>query len=260
MPKTIVPVLLLLLCCSAISCSTTSLSYPSSPRSSHISQSTSLPTPTVVSIGDGDTLRLQEQGQPITVRLACVDAPERDQPGGQEATARLRQLLPRGQAVQLRVVDRDRYGRTVAEVYQNGESVNLRLVQEGVVVVYREYLDRCKDTRDQYLRAEQQAHQQGQGFWSQENPVMPWDWRQQRDNHSSTPAPVVTPIPSTSPPPASNPSSSNSASALPACVNQDCDCKDFHTQAEAQRVFEAFPGDPFRLDSDQDGQVCERLP
>ncbi len=251
MLKTIVPVLLLLAGC-------TSLSFSSSAHSSNIRQAT--PLLTVVSVGDGDTLRLQDQEQSVTVRLACVDAPERDQPGGQEATTRLRQLLPLGQSVQLRVVDHDRYGRTVAEVYQGEESVNLRLVQEGMVIVYREYLDRCKATRDQYLQAEQQAHQQGIGFWSQENPVMPWDWRRQRDNSSSTPAPVATPIPSTSPLPASTPANSNNASALPACVNQDCDCKDFHTQAEAQRVFEAFPGDPFRLDGDQDGRVCEQLP
>ena len=253
MPKTIVPVLLLL-----VGCNPTSLTFSSAAYSSNIRQAT--PLPTVVSIGDGDTLRLQDQEQSVTVRLACIDAPERDQPGGQEATARLRQLLPRGQSVRLRVVDRDRYGRTVAEVYQGEESVNLRLVQEGMAVVYPEYLDRCRATRDQYLQAEQQAHQQGIGFWSQENPVMPWDWRQQRDSHSSTPDPVATPIPSTAPLPSSNPSNPNSASALPACVNQDCDCKDFHTQAEAQRVFEAFPGDPFRLDGDQDGRVCEQLP
>ncbi len=39
---------------------------------------------TVVSIGDGDTLRIREAGQVTTIRLACVDAPERAQsPWGQ---------------------------------------------------------------------------------------------------------------------------------------------------------------------------------
>ncbi|BAB77138.1 thermonuclease family protein (plasmid) [Anabaena sp. FACHB-709] len=32
---------------------------------------------TVVSVGDGDTLRVRnQQGQPITIRLGCIDAPE----------------------------------------------------------------------------------------------------------------------------------------------------------------------------------------
>ncbi len=34
------------------------------------------------SIGDGDTIRLVEGGRRITVRLACIDAPEMAQQGG----------------------------------------------------------------------------------------------------------------------------------------------------------------------------------
>ena len=40
----------------------------------------------VVSVGDGDTLTIRNtSGQNITVRLACIDTPERNQPGGKEA-------------------------------------------------------------------------------------------------------------------------------------------------------------------------------
>lgn len=82
-------------------------------------QQPSLTSAQIVSTGDGDTLRVRTGGasQPITIRLACIDAPESDQPGGQAAAARLAQLLPRDAAVNLRAVDTDRYGRTVAEVY-----------------------------------------------------------------------------------------------------------------------------------------------
>jgi type IV secretory pathway VirB10-like protein len=48
------------------------------------------------------------------------------------------------------------------------------------------------------------------------------------------------------------------AANLPACVGSDCDCKDFATQAQAQRVFDAYPGDPFKLDRDKDGIACEK--
>jgi micrococcal nuclease len=34
--------------------------------------------------------------------------------------------------------------------------------------------------QNQYLQAENQAKQQRLGFWSQSNPVMPWDFRQGR--------------------------------------------------------------------------------
>jgi len=53
---------------------------------------------TVVSVGDGDTLRVVAENNTITtVRLACVDAPEtRQAPYGQMSRDRLRQLLPAG--------------------------------------------------------------------------------------------------------------------------------------------------------------------
>ncbi|MEG4108881.1 excalibur calcium-binding domain-containing protein [Microcoleus sp. S13_C5] len=47
---------------------------------------------------------------------------------------------------------------------------------------------------------------------------------------------------------------------FPSCVNSDCNCSDFATQAEAQRVLEAYPGDPFKLDRDKDSIACETLP
>lgn len=46
---------------------------------------------------------------------------------------------------------------------------------------------------------------------------------------------------------------------FPSCVNSDCNCSDFATQAEAQRVLEAYPGDPFKLDRDKDSIACETL-
>jgi hypothetical protein len=46
---------------------------------------------------------------------------------------------------------------------------------------------------------------------------------------------------------------------FPSCVNSDCNCSDFASQAEAQRVLEAYPGDPFKLDRDRDSIACETL-
>lgn len=203
-----------------------------------------LPTATVISVGDGDTLRVQLQGADVTIRVACVDAPERNQAFGPEAGQRLQQLLPSGQAVAVRAIEQDRYGRTVAEVYRNGQSVGLQLVQEGYAVVYTQYLQGCAATADQYRQAEVVARAGRLNFWSQANPVMPWDFRRGGD---APPAPVP---PRTASPPAN----------LPACVQGDCDCGDFATQAQAQAVLNAFPGDPHRLDGDRDGVACESLP
>ena len=101
-------------------------------------------TAEVVSTGDGDTLTVKDDGEQFTVRLSCIDAPESTQRGGQASADRLKQLLPQGTNVELRTMEEDRYGRTIAEAYKNGASVNLQLVQEGQAVVYDKYLDACE--------------------------------------------------------------------------------------------------------------------
>jgi micrococcal nuclease len=214
----------------------------------------------VVSVGDGDTLRVRTGQGTVTVRLACIDAPETSQkPHGNAAAQRLRQLLPNGTTVTLDVVDTDRFGRKVAKVSQGNRSINLTMVKEGQAVVYHQFLNNCPDLKDTLLTAETSARNRKLAFWSQNNPVMPWDWR--RGKRASQP----TPAHQSQPTPRSQPTSSN----LPACVNSDCNCSDFSTQAEAQRVLEAFEGDPqadlpkaarFRLDGDKDGMACESLP
>jgi micrococcal nuclease len=148
----------------------------------------SISSATVVSTIDGDTLQVNQNGQTITVRLACIDAPEGEQPGGTTAAERLRQLLPQHQAIQLIQVDTDRYGRTVAVVFANRQSINLRLVRDGQAVVYPQYLSRCPNSRNDLLAAQEEARSHQRGFWAQANPVMPWDWRQRsRSTRPSSP-------------------------------------------------------------------------
>ena len=43
---------------------------------------------TVLSVGDGDTLRVDDRGKRLTIRLACIDAPEMAQsPYGDQSRA-----------------------------------------------------------------------------------------------------------------------------------------------------------------------------
>lgn len=204
---------------------------------------------TVSSITDGDTITVKTSNGTLTVRSACTDSPESDQPGGSEATQRLRQLLPIGQSVTLNVVDRDRYGRSVAEIYKENNLVNLWMVQEGRAIVYPKYLQNCPTNAGRLQQAESQAKQRRLGFWSQSQPINPWDWRAgvRASNRTAT---------SSSHPRQSNQPRRNN---LPACVNSDCDCADFSTQQQAQQVLNSIPGDPHRLDGDRDGVACESL-
>jgi micrococcal nuclease len=132
----------------------------------------------VVSIRDGDDVTVSQGSKRLTIRLACIDAPEMEQkPWGTQSANRFKQLLPPGQMVRLRVVNTDTSGRTVAEVYRGNQSVNLQMVQEGQAVVYPQHLNNCAATKNQYLQAQATAKQQRLGFWNQAKPVMPWDFR-----------------------------------------------------------------------------------
>jgi endonuclease YncB( thermonuclease family) len=119
---------------------------------------------TVVSVGDGGTLRVSDGAKRLTIRMACIDAPETAQrPYGAASRQRL-QLAPVGSVVTLRPQTIDKYGRTVAEVFRNGQNVNLAMVASGQVFAYRKYLAACDGSACQ--GAEAAAQRQLVGVWA----------------------------------------------------------------------------------------------
>lgn len=141
------------------------------------------PRTRVVSVGDGDTIRVDRGEERITVRLACIDAPEMAQaPHGKRARDALRSRLKAGQRVRLKVHSTDRYGRTVAEVFSGADAdanLNLLLVEEGRAFAYRRYLRTC-DART-YLETEDRASRRRLGVWAEEGGITrPWDFRRAR--------------------------------------------------------------------------------
>ena len=134
---------------------------------------------TVLSIGDGDTIRVRQAGKALTVRLACIDAPETAQsPYGQQARTYLQQRLPISRDVSLKIKTTDRYGRSVAEVISD-ININLALVEDGQAFAYRQYLSGC-DAKE-YLDAEYRASRRRYGVWQVEGGITrPWDFRRGR--------------------------------------------------------------------------------
>lgn len=136
-----------------------------------------VPVATVLSVADGDTLRVIYGSLDLTIRLACIDAPETAQePYGAVARQHLQQLLPVGAVVTLKPQTMDRYGRTVAEVLRNGQSVNLAMLRAGQAFAYRKRLDACNASA--YLRAESAAQRQRRGVWAVPGGITrPWAYR-----------------------------------------------------------------------------------
>lgn len=139
---------------------------------------------TVLRIADGDSLLVQQGNQRVHVRLACIDAPELQQaPWGTMARSSLETRLPPGRQVQLRPVDRDRYGRTVAEVISE-INIGLVMVEDGQAFVERHHLNGC-DAVD-YLEAEARAARHRYGIWQQPGGITrPWLVRKRRSTARS---------------------------------------------------------------------------
>ncbi|MBU0619137.1 thermonuclease family protein [Patescibacteria group bacterium] len=81
----------------------------------------------VVEVVDGDTFQLKSGKR---VRLMGVDAPEYDRCGGEQAKARLKELIL-DQRVQLREEVTEAYGRSLALVYVDRRFINEIMMTEG---------------------------------------------------------------------------------------------------------------------------------
>ena len=135
----------------------------------------------VISIGDGDTISIKDGINRITVRLACIDAPETSQsPYGMEARKKLKGLLPIGAQVTLKIKNTDRYGRNVAEVLRGSTNINQSLVGSGNAFVYWQYIEGCD--RETYSRLENEARLKSFGVWAVPGGIKrPWDYRRGRE-------------------------------------------------------------------------------
>ena len=134
-------------------------------------------TGTVSHIHDGDTFRLnQPDGSFIRVRLANIDAPEVQppQPYGKQAQRYLDSAIDK-QTVQIKVINRDQYGRTVALLYHNGQQINRLLVANGYAWHYLKY-----STDTTLTGLEKQAREKHLGLWHDPNPIEPWQFRKEK--------------------------------------------------------------------------------
>lgn len=130
----------------------------------------------VVAISDGDTLtaRCSNTGtvQQVKVRIAAIDAPESKQAFGVRSKENLSRLCFRQQAT-LQPLDRDDYGRTVANVRCAGRDVAAAQVSAGLAWVYTPYAKK----HPQLVPLQERAQADRMGLWSQKRPQAPWTYR-----------------------------------------------------------------------------------
>ena len=125
----------------------------------------------VVGVMDGDTIRVLKDRSQMKCRLSAVDAPEKNQPYGQQSKKSLSDMVF-NKMVEVNVVDHDQYGRSVCVIALNGVDINKAQVQRGMAWWYRKY---SKDAS--YGHAESAARHQRVGLWADANPTPPWAFR-----------------------------------------------------------------------------------
>lgn len=101
----------------------------------------------LVSIVDGDTIKIQRDGKTLSVRMIGIDAPESTvtrygyvEDFGKEATAYLTKLLAGVSEVEIELDasqgEYDRYNRLLAYVFVDGKNINQKMLEEGYAVEY----------------------------------------------------------------------------------------------------------------------------
>ena len=123
---------------------------------------------------DGDTIKGNVDSKRITIRLVEIDAPEMDQPFGVESKRFLEKLIE-NKKVTLIAEGKDRYGRTLGELFVDKDNINEKMVKSGFAWVYDRYV------KSSLLYSYQdEAKSKTLGIWQSENPIAPWVWRRKK--------------------------------------------------------------------------------
>jgi micrococcal nuclease len=128
----------------------------------------------VISITDGDTLKILVDNSQVTVRLDGIDAPEAKQSFGDKSKDALAKHVF-GKTVRVRTSEKDKYGRTLGTVFVGQQDINAKMVQEGWAWHFKKY------SKDENLaKLEIEAREAKRGLWADANALAPWEFRDRK--------------------------------------------------------------------------------
>lgn len=129
----------------------------------------------VVDVLDGDTVKVWvDDGHVEKVRIAHIDAPEKDQPYGDQARKALEKFTLY-RVVEIDDSKRDKYGRILSDVSlaATDELVSVEMVRLGLAWVYK---TERKHNSELMIR-EESARENKRGLWKDKAPIEPWVFR-----------------------------------------------------------------------------------
>lgn len=109
------------------------------------------------------------------IRLAGIDAPEKQQAYGVQSKTYLEHLLA-DKDVLVKVVSCDQYGRYVGKIYLNGKDINGEMIRSGYAWHYNHF-----DSNPVYAGFMLDAQRSNRGLWQEAHPTPPWIFRKGRD-------------------------------------------------------------------------------
>lgn len=139
------------------------------------SSSPAAETPYIVSyVYDGDTVKLRNLDGEVKLRLADIDAPERNKAYGKKARRTLIKLcLGSNIIVAAEITGTDKYNRSLGRLHCNHIDTSIYLAEHGLAWHYAQYSSDVS-----IYNAALKARQQKRGLWKNKNPMPPWAWRQ----------------------------------------------------------------------------------
>lgn len=134
----------------------------------------------VIKIVDGDTFDLlMDNNITIRIRMNGIDCPERKQDYNQVCKDALAQYIF-AKNINLETFGKDRYRRTIANVFYKNENINLMMIQNGFAWHYKKY------SSDPIMsKAEEDARYAKIGLWIRDHAIAPWDYRKFKKEHSN---------------------------------------------------------------------------
>ncbi len=124
----------------------------------------------VVAVIDGDTVRIEHDGQGEIVCLLNIDAPELAQPYGERAKDYCKQLCL-GDQVRVVWEQRDQQGAKLATIHEeDGFNVNFEMIKAGMA------WDALTHDRV-FADLEADARRAKRGLWADRHPTPPWEFR-----------------------------------------------------------------------------------
>lgn len=215
--------------------------------------------------------------QKIKVRLANIDAPEKEQSFGKQSRDSLLELVGKKQ-VQIDSQAVDQYGRIVGLILLDGRNINQEQVKRGMAWAATGWRESRltvpglpagresgsippAESSNSYLVLQNRAQQERRGLWAQTDPQAPWQWRREHlmlptgDSGRRKPHHSIKPVPQ------ANKHSAVSRVSPAEWYGMECGKKHLCSQMSScdEASFYLMQCGELSLDGNRDGEPCENL-